>query len=159
MKWLSTRGASPAVPFIDALFAGTAPDGGLYFPDRFEPLPAATLASLRSASLVDVGTIVGSHLLQGEITPEALRPLIADALDFPIPLVQVSERVYALELFQELGHRYGQAETLGHLGDTYAAMGSPDLARDAWRRALETFEELKHADAEQVRAKLRALDA
>ena len=69
MKWLSTRAASPAVPFIDALFAGTAPDGGLYFPDRFDPLPPATLASLRGASLVDIGTVVGSHLLKGEITP------------------------------------------------------------------------------------------
>ena len=27
MRWVSSRGASPAVPFIDALFAGTAPDG------------------------------------------------------------------------------------------------------------------------------------
>ena len=42
MKWISTRRSSPAVPFIDALFAGTAPDGGLYFPERFEPLPPAT---------------------------------------------------------------------------------------------------------------------
>ena len=38
MKWVSTRGASPPVPFIDALFAGTAPDGGLYRPERLEPL-------------------------------------------------------------------------------------------------------------------------
>ena len=29
MNWVSTRGASPPVPFIDALFAGTAPDGKL----------------------------------------------------------------------------------------------------------------------------------
>src|SRR6186713_1382288 len=123
MKWVSTRGASPAVPFIDALFAGTAPDGGLYFPDRFEPLPAATLASLRSASLVDIGTIVGSHLLKGEITPGQLRPLIADALDFAIPLVRVSERVYALELFhgptlafKDVGARV-QARLLHHFTD------------------------------------------
>src|SRR6187455_3115193 len=123
MKWVSTRGASPAVPFIDALFAGTAPDGGLYFPDRFEPLPPATVASLRGATLVDIGTIVGSHLLKGAITPEQLRPLIADALDFPIPLVQVSERVYALELFhgptlafKDVGARV-QARLLHHFTD------------------------------------------
>ena len=34
MKWVSTRRSSPPVPFIDALFAGTAPDGGLYFPSN-----------------------------------------------------------------------------------------------------------------------------
>src|SRR5215831_15104743 len=100
MKWVSTRGGSPSVSFIDALFAGTAPDGGLYFPDRFEPLPAGVLDSLRhGGSVVQIGTAVGSHLLKGEITPAQLGPLVADALDFPIPLVPVSDRVFALELF------------------------------------------------------------
>jgi threonine synthase len=123
MNWVSTRGQSPAVPFIDALFAGTAPDGGLYFPDRFEPLPADVIASLREASIVSIGTVVGSHLLKGEISPGQLEPLIADALDFPIPLVQVSERVYALELFhgptlafKDVGARV-QARLLHHFTD------------------------------------------
>ena len=47
MKWISSRGASPAVPFIDALFAGTAPDGGLYMPERLDPLPPAQLDAIR----------------------------------------------------------------------------------------------------------------
>ena len=123
MRWVSTRGASPAVPFIDALFAGTAPDGGLYFPDRFEPLPAADLARLGGADIVEIGTIVGEHLLKGEITREALQPLLREALDFPIPLVQVSERVWALELFhgptlafKDVGARV-QARLLHHFTD------------------------------------------
>ena len=65
MKWISTRGSSPPVPFIDALFAGTAPDGGLYFPDRFEPLPPSTLAAIRDADIVEIATVVGAHLLRG----------------------------------------------------------------------------------------------
>ena len=123
MNWVSTRGAAPPVPFIDALFAGTAPDGGLYFPDRFEPLPADVLASLRHASVPEIATAVGSHLLKGEITPAALAPLVADALDFPIPLVQVSERIFALELFhgptmafKDVGARV-QARLLHHFTD------------------------------------------
>ena len=67
MKWISTRRSSPAVPFIDALFAGTAPDGGLYFPERFEPLTPATMDALGSAELVDIASTVGEHLLRGEI--------------------------------------------------------------------------------------------
>ena len=99
MKWVSTRGDSLAVPFIDALFAGTAPDGGLYFPDRFERLPSATLQAIRGADLVHIGAVVGAHLLKGEITEAALEPLVRDALDFPVPLVQVTDRIWALELF------------------------------------------------------------
>jgi threonine synthase len=123
MDWISTRGSSPPVPFIDALFAGTAPDGGLYMPERIEPLPAGTLAALRTADIVEIGTTVGAHLLRGEITPEALRPLIADALDFPIPLARVTDRVRVLELFhgptmafKDVGARV-QARLLHHFTD------------------------------------------
>ncbi|MSO82827.1 MAG: threonine synthase [Acidobacteria bacterium] len=123
MKWVSTRRASPLVPFIDALFAGTAPDGGLYFPDHFDPLPPASLEALRSADLVETASIVGAHLLGDAISRQDLTALVRDALDFPIPLVQVTERVWALELFhgptrafKDVGARV-QARLLHHFTD------------------------------------------
>ncbi len=123
MRWVSTRGSSPPVPFIDALFAGTAPDGGLYMPERLDPLPPGTLESLRGAGIVDIGTRIGAHLLRGEIAPEALGPLIAEAIDFPIPLVRVTDRIWALELFhgptmafKDVGARV-QARLLHHFTD------------------------------------------
>ena len=123
MKWVSTRGASPPVPFIDALFAGTAPDGGLYMPERLDPLAPDAIDALNDADIVDIGTCVGGHLLRDEITADALRPLVADALDFPIPLVQVTDRIHALELFhgptlafKDVGART-QARLLHHFTD------------------------------------------
>src|SRR5688572_32143939 len=123
MKWVSTRGASPPVPFVDALFAGTAPDGGLYMPERLDPLPAGTVESLRGAGVVEIGTRVGAHLLRDEISADALRPLVAAALDFPIPLVRVTDRVWVLELFhgptmafKDVGARV-QARLLHHFTD------------------------------------------
>jgi threonine synthase len=123
MQWISTRRSSPAVPFIDALFAGTAPDGGLYFPERFDSLPPASLDVLRSADLVEIATLVGTHLLRDEITREALEPLVREALDFPIPLVQVTDRASVLELFhgptrafKDVGARV-QARLLHHFTD------------------------------------------
>ena len=75
MNWVSSRGGSPAVPFIDALFAGTAPDGGLYMPERLDPLSATQVDAIRAANgnIVEIGTIVGAHLLRDEITSDALR--------------------------------------------------------------------------------------
>ncbi len=123
MKWISTRGASPAITFVDALFAGTAPDGGLYMPERIDVLPPGMVERLRGADLVDIGTTIGSHLLRDEITREALRPLLQEALDFPVPLVQVTDRVHALELFhgptlafKDVGARV-QARLLHHFTD------------------------------------------
>jgi len=123
MKWTSTRGSSPPISFIDALFAGTAPDGGLYMPERLDALPPASLESIRGADIVTVGTEVGAHLLRDEITPAAMASLVRDALDFPVPLVQVSERVWSLELFhgptlafKDIGARV-QARLLHHFTD------------------------------------------
>ncbi len=123
MKWVSTRRSSPAVPFIDALFAGTALDGGLYFPERFEPLPTASLEALRSADMVEIATVVGEHLLHGEIGKAELHALVREALDFPIPLVQVADRAWVLELFhgptrafKDVGARV-QARLLHHFTD------------------------------------------
>jgi threonine synthase len=123
MKWVSTRRNSPPVPFIDALFAGTAPDGGLYFPQQFDPLPASSLERIRSADLAEIGTIVGTHLLTGEITEQEMGRIVRSALDFAIPLVPVSARVWALELFhgptlafKDVGARV-QARLLHHFTD------------------------------------------
>jgi len=125
MKWISSRGASPAVPFIDALFAGTAPDGGLYMPERLEPLSPSQLDAIRAANgnIVDIGSIVGAHLLRDEISASDLSALVRDALDFPIPLVQVTDNVWALELFhgptmafKDVGARV-QARLLHHFTD------------------------------------------
>lgn len=123
MKWVSTRGEAPPISFIDALFAGTAPDGGLYMPERLDPLPDDALAALRHADIVEIGTKVGAHLLRDEISEEDLEPLIRDALDFPLPVVQVTERMSVLELFhgptlafKDVGARV-QARLLHHFTD------------------------------------------
>ena len=123
MKWISTRGQAPPVPFIDALFAGTAPDGGLYVPERIDPLPAERLEALGGASLVEIASEVGAHLLRGEIPQVELDALVRDALDFPVPLVEVTDRIWALELFhgptfafKDVGARV-QARLLHHFTD------------------------------------------
>jgi len=121
MKWVSTRGASPPISFVDALFAGTAPDGGLYMPERL--LPLADLKSLRGADIVTIGSTVGAHLLRDEITAPDMSALVRDALDFPVPLVQVTDRAWVLELFhgptlafKDVGARV-QARLLHHFTD------------------------------------------
>jgi hypothetical protein len=58
---------------------------------------------------------------------------------------------------RELGHRYGEANTLMHLGDTHLAVGDPAAARQAWRSSLHLLDQLGEPDADLVRAKLDAL--
>jgi DNA-binding SARP family transcriptional activator len=60
----------------------------------------------------------------------------------------------ALYLFAEVRDRYNEAATLARLGDTHRDAGDPAAARDAWRRSLLILDQLDHADAAEVRAKL-----
>jgi DNA-binding SARP family transcriptional activator len=60
----------------------------------------------------------------------------------------------ALATFWELGDRYDEAVSLGRLGDTYHTAGKPSRARDAWQHAVAILDDLRHPDAEQIRAKL-----
>ena len=98
MRWISTRSKAATATFREALFSGLAPDGGLYVPERIDPLPPATLESLRGGSVVDAGIAIATHLIGGAIPRDAVASAMAAALDFPIPLVTVGD-VRALELF------------------------------------------------------------
>ena len=89
MKFLSTRGLAPAVDFRTALFEGLAPDGGLYVPHALDPLAPGLLNDVR----------VVRCFMGDEIPTDRLEAILADALNFPIPLVPVREGLTALELY------------------------------------------------------------
>jgi tetratricopeptide (TPR) repeat protein len=60
----------------------------------------------------------------------------------------------ALSIFREFGERFYEALTLTHIGDACYAAGELPRAREGWRQALAILEDLRHPDADQVRAKL-----
>jgi threonine synthase len=54
MKYLSTRGDNSPRGFSDILLEGLAPDGGLYLPQRYPQVDAATLARWRGLSYAEL---------------------------------------------------------------------------------------------------------
>jgi threonine synthase len=84
------------VTFQEALFAGTAPDGGLYVPAS---VPRIEFEELRDATLVELGTAIAARFLGRAVAREELARLLSIALNFPITLALVGERA-ALELFR-----------------------------------------------------------
>ena len=90
---------TPSVSFAHALFDGLAPDGGLYVPESIEAWSTEDLAALSSWSLGAIGTHVLEPFLRGELGRDRLRAIVDEALDFPMPLVEVEPGIYALELF------------------------------------------------------------
>jgi DNA-binding SARP family transcriptional activator/tetratricopeptide (TPR) repeat protein len=62
---------------------------------------------------------------------------------------------HSLTLAQDLGGRYMQAQVLTHLGDAHHAAGDTAAAQHAWRDALDLLDQLRHPEADEVRARLR----
>ncbi len=54
MKYVSTRGDTTERAFCDILLEGLAPDGGLYMPQRYPRVDAATLARWRGLAYADL---------------------------------------------------------------------------------------------------------
>jgi tetratricopeptide (TPR) repeat protein len=61
----------------------------------------------------------------------------------------------ALDLIRDFGDLYNQALVLRHLAEARQAIGDLNGARGAWQDALAILDELRHPDAEPVRASLR----
>jgi len=99
MQFVTTRGASPAVPFTTALFAGLAPDGGLYVPETIEPWAADEIAGLPSRTLTEIALRALRPYTRGDLDPATLEAVVVEALNFPIPLVEVTPGIFSLELF------------------------------------------------------------
>jgi threonine synthase len=96
MRFISTRGTSPAVSLSAALRLGLAPDGGLYLPEVW-PAPAVWDQPLGIPE-------AAIRLLQPFFDGDALAPHLAEicreALDLPAPLVPSKDpNLFLLELF------------------------------------------------------------
>ena len=98
MQFLTTR-QGPAVSFTTALYDGIAPDGGLYVPETIEPWSESELARLPRRTLTEVGLRALRPFARGAIDPATLEAVVVEALNFPIPLVEIDPGIYALELF------------------------------------------------------------
>ena len=100
MRYVSTRGASPALPFSAALGAGLAPDGGLYVPERLPRFSAIDIEALPDARLAETLAALLRPLLGDDALAAHLDALCAEAASFEIPLVPLKgANDHVLELF------------------------------------------------------------
>ena len=63
MKYISTRGQSPALNFSEILLGGLAPDGGLYLPAHYPQFNDADLSAMRGMNYRDLAFYILSRLI------------------------------------------------------------------------------------------------
>ena len=99
MRYYSLNHQSEPVDFRAAAVAGQAPDGGLYFPESVPRLPAGFVAELPRLSSADIALTMLRPYVGDAIPAAELARICAETVTFPLPVVPVTERISALELF------------------------------------------------------------
>jgi threonine synthase len=101
MHYYSTRDPRHLHPatLSEAVLRGLAPDGGLYLPERIDPLPAALLDQIERLPLEEVAYEAARILTGGEVPADVLKQMVQETIDFELPLAPVEPGVYCLELF------------------------------------------------------------
>jgi threonine synthase len=87
------------VSLREALIEGLAPGGGLYVPETIDHWPQREIDRLPTRTLTEVAYRVLRPYTRGEVDATAFEAAIVEALNFPIPLVEVEPGICALELF------------------------------------------------------------
>lgn len=98
MKFHSTRNPAVEVSLRDAIRQGLAPDGGLYVPEDIPTVDPGDFAD--DAAAADTASRLLAPFFAGEgALSEQLPEICADALDFPVPLTELADNAWVLELF------------------------------------------------------------
>ncbi|HSI28450.1 MAG TPA: threonine synthase [Methylophilus sp.] len=78
MKYISTRGQSPALTFSEILLGGLAPDGGLYLPEQYPQFSDADLTAMRGMSYRELAFAILSRLVDNSDIPHTDLKAIID---------------------------------------------------------------------------------
>jgi threonine synthase len=99
MKYYSLNKQSPDVDFREATIKGQAPDKGLYFPENIPVHDKAFFENIGQYSNEEIAFRIIHPYVAGTIPDNDLQRIVAETINFPIPLTPVNERIFSLELF------------------------------------------------------------
>ena len=99
MNYYSLDRKSPSVDFREAAIRGQAPDGGLYFPEFIPELDNYFFKLIGELTENEIAYNVIKPYVGDSIPEDDLKRIVKETINFPIPLVRVTDDVSALELF------------------------------------------------------------
>ncbi len=113
MNFYSIQNKSHRVNFETATLRGQAPDKGLYFPQSLPVVSKELIADLKNLSEAEIAFRVMAPYTGASLPDEKLFEIVSDTVNFPIPLVPVTESISSLELyhgptlaFKDVGARF-----------------------------------------------------
>ena len=126
MRYISTRGKSPALDFEGVLLQGLASDGGLYVPETMPRYTPEELKALRGLPYDELASHVMFPFVEGSIPEEDFRAMVRETYAgfthrAVAPLVQLDANEWLMELFRgpTLAFKDFALQLLGRLLDYF----------------------------------------
>ena len=104
MRYISTRGAAPALDFADAMLTGLARDGGLYVPESWPRFSADEIAALAGLDYAEVAYRVTRPFIGAALDAGTYRAMVEQTYRVfthgaVAPLVELAPNHWLMELF------------------------------------------------------------
>ncbi|WP_321481119.1 threonine synthase [uncultured Bacteroides sp.] len=120
MKYYSTNKQAPVASLQEAVVKGLASDKGLFMPEQIKKMPKEFFDTIEKLSFQEIAYRVADAFFGDDVPADTLKQIVYDTLNFDVPLVPVSEKIYSLELFhgptlafKDVGGRF-MARLLGY---------------------------------------------
>lgn len=120
MQYYSLNKIAPNTNFKTATLNGQAPDKGLYFPANIPKIDAEFFKNIENISYADIAFKVIAPYVGNTINNADLFAIVADTINFSIPIIPITNNISALELyhgptlaFKDIGARF-MSRCLGH---------------------------------------------
>ncbi|MBK9525535.1 MAG: threonine synthase [Bacteroidetes bacterium] len=99
MRFYSTKDKEKLFSLSEAVLKGLPADNGLFMPERIPLLPESFWKNISDYSFGEIADTVASMYLSEDMPVETIRQITHEAMNFPVPLVQLDQHTHILELF------------------------------------------------------------
>lgn len=99
MKFYSTNNTENKASLADAIMKSLPEDNGLYMPESIPVLPSSFFENIQHYSFSEIGFEIAKHFLHPDLSLSEIKNITDDAINFPVPLVELDEQTSILELF------------------------------------------------------------
>ncbi|MCE1155176.1 MAG: threonine synthase [Bacteroidales bacterium] len=99
MLYYSTNKQVEGIGLSEAVIKGLADDKGLFMPNYIPVLPDMFYRNIDKQAFRDMAYTVAYMLFGEDVHANMLKMMVNDTLNFDVPLVKVTDRIFSLELF------------------------------------------------------------
>ncbi len=130
MQYFSTNLRSEPVTFREAVLNGQPDDKGLYFPETIPRFSAGFVNDLRHLSNAEIAFQIIQPYVSDSIPEDDLKKICSETVDFDFPLVEITDRISALELF------HGPTLAFKDVGARFMSRCLRAFLKDAGQKAI-----------------------